>query len=94
MVLWQCIVDKLFKELLDKTFSTQSQTMPTRDVVTDLEKNAIRYAARFVVRKLLHKYSDKESGKAHEYVDCLESMKDDEEDDMHGHIIESIKEMD
>ena len=68
MVLWQCIVERLFKEQIDKR-------------VNSLETNTVRYAAGFVVRKLLRKYSTK-SSKAYEFVDCLECMTNTEIDDM------------
>ena len=41
----------------------------------DLETNAVRYSAGFVIRKLLQKYSMKKTSKAYEFLDCLEGMK-------------------
>ena len=84
MVLWQCIVERLFKEQIDKRVSSQQAqvSLRTRLTPTDLETNAVRYAAGFVVRKLLQKYSTKKSSKAYEFVDCLEGMKNTEMDDM------------
>ena len=92
MVLWQCIVERLFKEQIDKRIRSQSQiNLRTRLTPTDLETNAVRYAAGFVVRKLLEKYSTKKSSKAYEFVDCLEGMKNIEMDDLEPAVKKSKK---
>ena len=68
---------------MDKVFGSQAQVkLRTRSIPTDLEKNAVRYAAGFVVRKVFHKYAKRKSARAHDFVDCLESMKNTEMDDM------------
>ena len=59
---------------------------------TDLETNAVRYAAGFVIRKLLQKYSTKKTSKAYEFVNCLEGMKNTEMDDLEP-ALKKIKEM-
>ena len=82
ILLWQCIIERLFKEQIDKRVSSQAQvSLRTRLPTTDLETNAVRYAAGFVVRKLLQKYS-KKSSKAYEFVDCSEGMRHTEMDDL------------
>lgn len=83
IVLWQCVVERLFKEQIDKRVSSQAQvSLRTRLPPTDLETNAVRYAAGFVVRKLLQKYTKKKSSKAYEFIDCLEGMRNTDMDDM------------
>ena len=76
MVLWQCIIERLFKEQIDKVSSSQAQvSQRARLTPTDLETNAVRYSAGFIIRKLLQKYSTKKTSKAYEFLDCLEGMK-------------------
>ena len=93
ILLWQCIVERLFKEQIDKRVSCQAQvSLRTRLPTTDLETNAaVRYAAGFVVRKLFQKYSKKKSSKAYEFVDCLEGMRHTEMDDLEPALKKSKK---
>ena len=92
IVLWQCIVERLFKEQIDKRVSSQAQvSQRARLTPTDLEINAVRYAAGFVIRKLLQKYSTKKTSKAYEFVDCLEGMKNTEMDDLEPALKKSKK---
>ena len=50
-----------------------------------------RYAAEFVIRKLLQKYSTKKTSKAYDLVDCLEGMKNTEMDDLEPALKKSKK---
>ena len=81
IVLRQCIVERLFNEQTDKRIGSQSEVnLRTCLTPTDLETNATRYAAGFVVRKPLKKYSVKKSSKAFKFLECLEGMKNIEID--------------
>ena len=84
--LWQMLVEKVYlKLLLDMHNPTTEAPLDCRRLQA-VELNAIRYAAGFVVRKLLH---SKETN-PNEFVYCLKKMLTDDSDilvDCDGSII-------
>ena len=48
MVLWQCIIERLFKEQIDRVSSQAQVSQRACLTPTDLETNDDRYAAGFV----------------------------------------------
>ena len=76
-MIWQCLIDKLFlQSLLEHGPTSQLTTGATTAEITLslVEQNAVRYAAGFVVRKLLKKHHRNESPAANACGSCLKEM--------------------
>lgn len=67
--LWQCLSEKIFLAF----FKPPPQTGPKQQQrhLDNIEKNAVRYAAGYVLRKLRKKYSKDSSEVSAKMVDCI-----------------------
>ena len=75
--LWQLLLEKEFISFLQSELSTSSGSPePPRSlrVLTEIEKNAVRYTAGYVVRKLEEKYFRRKTKAAEECVAALQEM--------------------
>ena len=68
---WQQLVDKSYLSLLTSIEKTLAKPATASRSLTLVEMNAVRYAAGFIVRKLLKKCNDDGRTK---YVECLQGM--------------------
>ena len=70
MILWQCIADKIIEFVIqDELISSQARKCSQARMLSSIEENAIRYAACYVIRKLLNSFK-----KTGEYDDCIEAL--------------------
>ena len=67
--LWQIVAEKIFLSFFKAPARTQS--MQRQRCLDDIEKNAIRYASGYVLRKLMKKYSKDDSAKIKECINSL-----------------------
>ena len=69
-ILWQCLIDKLMEEKLDEEISKHRQSRKTKIYrrLSYTEENAIRYAAGYIVRKLINR-------KNKTLNDCVDGLK-------------------
>lgn len=82
LIMWQCVVDHIVKmELLSLSKESQTRSVNYRRLSL-VEENAIRYAAGFVIKKLLEKFQGD-----NEVTMCLNGMLKD------GDIIEHFSEV-
>ena len=73
--IWQEVVEKVYTEQLMKLYECPSGNFPAQPRCLDpIERNAVRYASGFIVRKVLRKYSKAKSSEAERWVECLKEM--------------------
>lgn len=58
---WQMVAEKMFMSSLDSSDLQHAQSRQPQRLFSDVEKNAIRYAAGYVVRKLKKKFQKRQS---------------------------------
>ena len=68
-IMWQCIVDKVLETLLDKEILDHSVKKRYYRKLTDIEENAIRYLAGYILRIILSKYR-----KIEQWADCVDGL--------------------
>ncbi len=77
-ILWQMLIEKEFISFLRKKFASaldNERSQPDSDrQLLEIEKNAVRYTAGYVVRKLEEKYAKQKSKESREHVLALKAM--------------------
>ena len=55
MILWQCLLDKVLSNELSRSKCSAVRATKCHRVLSQVEQNAVRYTAGFVIRKLIEK---------------------------------------
>ena len=73
--LWQCILDKIFRNSLCEAWDSHSVRSDYKSrALSSIEKNAIRYAVGYIVRKLHKKYGASSTSTSQTFTSCLEGL--------------------
>lgn len=83
---WQLVLDKLYLSLLVTVSDIPPQTSSAEQQrrLEPVEKNAIRYAAGYVIRKLMNKYKSVQTEVGTVFSECLREMVYDSTDLQEG----------
>ena len=74
-LVFQLLVDSVFEEIVHEEFEVSAEPVKSiKSVLTQDEKNIIRYAGGYVAQRLLIKHKKIDSEKAASYVECLSHM--------------------
>lgn len=74
MIIWWCVVDKLFEHKLCEELRVQQPSC--HETLSAVEMSAVCYASGFVIRKLYEKYKAQKCTRSESclFVECLDNM--------------------